>query len=205
MGRINAELAMRYRPRTIIISDVRPERLEMAQKRFGSRARRLKIALVTSAAHELEVTVERTSAGGGADDIIFAVGDLKAQQAALALLAEGGVANFFSALPRGHHLLELDSTALHYDEVKLVGSTGGQPSDMAAAIQVMMDGQIDPGNYVYAVGSLDHVPQILNMIEQKEVNGKVVLYPHADLKTLRTVDYWDKAQEEALLEARLIV
>jgi threonine dehydrogenase-like Zn-dependent dehydrogenase len=144
------------------------------------------------------------SDNAGADDIILAVGIRQVQQDALKLLAPGGVANLFGGLPRGSHILELDALAVHYQEIKVVGSSGGEPSDMTATLKAIADRQIDPGNYVAAVGSLDNAIDVLKMIKDTKIDGKAILYPHIKQTPLQSVDYWDKQKEIEFLNSRLL-
>lgn len=204
MGRMHVEMAMRYRPRYLIVADVIDERLELVQERLGEKASALGITLVTVHGDHLKDTVRELTDGAMADDVILAVGVQPVQQAALELLGKGGVANLFGGLPRGKHLLQIDAIAVHYNEIKVVGSSGGEPSDLQATLDAIAAGHIDPGNYVYGVGSLRHAPAVLKMIEQNQVDGKVILYPHADLPDLNMVDGWDAEREQALLDENLI-
>jgi threonine dehydrogenase-like Zn-dependent dehydrogenase len=204
MGRIHAELSLRYSPAVLIVTARRRPRLDLTMKTLGEKAKAKGTKLICVTADKLADTVKKCSKGQGADDIILAVGDNSAQQDALGLLAKGGVANLFGGLPRGQHILELDTLAVHYDEIKLVGSSGGDPSDMAATLQVIADKQIDPGNYVAAVGSLDNAVDVLKMIKETKINGKAILYPHIKQTSLQMVDYWDKHREREFLNERLV-
>ncbi|UCF00248.1 MAG: zinc-binding dehydrogenase [Planctomycetota bacterium] len=203
MGRIHAELSLRYSPAVLIITARTRPRLNLTMKTLGEKAKAKGTKLICVTADKLADTVKQFSKGHGADDIILAVGDNAAQQDALGLLANGGVANFFGGLARGQHILELDTLAVHYDEIKLVGSSGGEPSDMAATLQAIAEKQIDAGNYVAAVGSLDNAIDVLKMIKQRKINGKAVLYPHIKQTPLQMVDYWDKHREQEFLNERL--
>ncbi len=135
MGLMHVELAMRFRPATIIVSDLLDERLAKARRLFADKAARLGVRLIAVKADRLERALGEASDGRGADDIILAVGAQAVQQQALGLLAKGGVANLFGGLPRGKHILEIDAIAVHYNEIKVVGSSGGEPSDMAATLE----------------------------------------------------------------------
>jgi len=199
MGRIHVEMAMRFRPRNLIVSDINRERLKKVERQLGNKARRLGINLVTVGAEELGKKVFELSGGNGADDVILAVGVQAVQQDAFGLLGKGGVINLFGGLPKGKNILQLDAIQVHYDEIKVVGSSGGEPSDIIATLKAMADGDIDPGNYVYGVGVLDHAPMILKGIEENRVDGKAILYPHISLKDFRRVEYWDGKMEEELL------
>ncbi len=208
MGRMHVELAMRFHPRAIIVSDPLDERRAITRKRLEAKAGAAGIRLRTVAPDELPAAVAaenepgaaNTSGGGGVDDLILAVGVQAVQQQALDLLGPGGVANLFGGLPRGQHTLEVDAIRVHYEEIKLVGSSGGAPSDMAATLDAIAQNQIDPGNYVYAVGSLEHAIDVLKLIEQAKVDGKAILYPHAQLDQLTPVDHWSAAKERELME-----
>jgi len=203
MGLMHAELAIRYRPRNLLVCDKIAERLDRARSTLGEKARRAGVNLFTVPADELRATVQHVTAGAGVDDMILAVGIQAVQQAALELLGKGGVANLFGGLPKGQHTLQVNALAVHYDEIKLVGSSGGQPSDLAATLQAIAGNEIDPGHYVYGIASLQHVPQVLRMIKENKVEGKVIVYPHAPVSEIMRVEYWDKAKEEQFLEERL--
>ncbi len=199
MGRMHAELAFRFGPAVLIVSDLQQERLDRTVQCIGEKAAEKGTRLICVTADKLEAAVKEASGGKGADDIILAVGVRSVQQAALGLLADGGVANLFGGLPRGEHMLDVDALAVHYREIKLVGSSGGDPSDMAATLEAIYKGDIDAGNYVAAVGSLDNAIDVLKMIKETKIDGKAILYPHIRQTPLQKVDYWDKQAEEKLL------
>ena len=204
MGRMHAELALRFSPAVLIVSDLLQERLDQTVKCIGEKARKKGTRLICATAEKLKETVKQASGGNGADDIILAVGIRAVEQNAITLLADGGVANLFGGLPKGQNLLELDALAVHYREIKLVGSSGGEPSDMTATLRAIADNDIDPGNYVAAVGSLDNAIDVLKMIKETKIDGKAILYPHIRQTPLQMVNYWDKAKETDFLNSRLI-
>jgi len=203
MGRIHAEFALRFGPKVLIICDLQKERLDNTIKSIGEKAKEKNVHLVCLTPDKLEEKVKELSGGRGADDIILAVGIQQVQQKALGLLGNGGAANLFGGLPRGQHILEVDALAVHYREIKLVGSSGGDPSDMAATLRAIADKQINPGNYVSAVGSLDNAIDVLKMIKETKIDGKGILYPHIKKTPLQMVDYWDKQKESEFLGSRL--
>lgn len=204
MGRIHAEFALRFNPRVLIVSDLVNERLDEVKKNIGRKAQDKNCKLICVLPDKLEQTIKAESSGGGADDIILAVGVQQVQQNALKLLAAGGVANLFGGLPASKHILEVDSRAIHYQEIKLVGSSGGEPSDMAATLKAIVDNEINPGNYVAAVGSLDNAIDVLKMIKETKIDGKAILYPHIKRMPLQMVDCWDKTKEISFLNENLI-
>jgi L-iditol 2-dehydrogenase len=133
--------------------------------------------------------------------VVVAVGARRAQQESFELLGRGGVVNFFGGLPRGDHMLELDSLAVHYREIRVVGSSGGDPWDMKDTVDLLASGWIDGGNYVYGVGGLQHTIEILERMRERRINGRAILYPHARVPEFMPVDYWDAERERLLLSS----
>lgn len=206
MGLMHAELALRSRPRVLLVCDKINDRLQRATRTLLAKAQAAGVQLLTVLPDQLKAKLHELTAGALADDLILAVGINPVQQEALELLGKGGVANLFGGLPRGKHMLQLDALRVHYDEIKLVGSSGGAPSDLAAALSAIAAGQIDAGNYVFGIGGLQHAPDVLRMIEQNKIEGKVILYPHAQIDELSlNVDHWDRQKENSFLEQRLVV
>jgi L-sorbose 1-phosphate reductase len=204
MGRMHLEMAMRFRPKNLIIADLIEERLAIALRAIGEKAKKLGINLLAINGAKLKDELMKLTDGNGADDIILAVGVQPVQQGALELLGKGGVANLFGGLPKGKNILQVDAIKVHYDEIKLVGSSGGEPSDLKATLDAIANHDINPGNYVCGIGSLKHAPAVLKMIEEAKVDGKVILYPHTRVNDLRFVEHWDKQQEETFLNENLV-
>ena len=139
MGRIHAELALRYRPAVLIVSDLQQERLDEVVKSIGQKAKDKGTELVCVLPDILEKVVKAESHGRGADDIILAI----------------------------------------------------------------VNQDIDPGNYVAAVGSLDNAIDVLKMIKETKIDGKAILYPHIKQTPLQRIEHWDKEQEAAFLNQHL--
>ena len=194
MGRMHVELALRYRPRVIIVSDPLAARIAKIREDIAGKAKRLGVKLVLTGPDDFEGVLERENGGRGADDIIVALGLRQVQERAFELLARGGVANLFGGLKLGDHVISFDSRRIHYDSVMAVGSSGGDPSDVAESLALLADGTIDAGNYVAAVGGLDSAKELVGMVRAQQLEGKGVIYPHAR-GPLETVDRWDAASE----------
>ena len=203
MGRIHAELSLRFSPKVLIVSDLVAKRLDVVKKNIGPKAKDKGTKLICVLPDKLEETIKAESNNRGADDIILAVGVNPVQQKAFELLAAGGVANLFGGLPKGKHILQMDALKVHYQEIKFVGSSGGEPSDMTATLNAINNNDIDSGNYVAAVGSLDNAIDVLKMIKETKIDGKAILYPHIKQTPLEFIDHWDKAKEIEFLNKKL--
>lgn len=200
MGKMHAEAALRFRPRYLLVVDLLEERLEWVRKILGPKAENAgtTIHAVTPDA-SLDLLAE-LGGGKGADDIIVAVGHRGLQIDAQQWLAAEGVLNLFGGLKRGEHVIDLDSLRVHYDEIKLVGSSGGSPADVAEALRMVAEGEFDPGLHMSMVGSLDQFPKALDMVKNAETDGKIVLYPQIRSTDLVPAHHWGRREEEAFLQ-----
>lgn len=199
MGRMNLELAMRYRPGSIIAVDPVPGQLDWVEMNLVSKARALGIELVTCSPDETATVVGERTGGRMASDVIVAVGKRQAQEEAVRLAGRGGVVNLFGGLPGGDSMLQVDALRVHYDEVRLVGSSGGDPFDLQMALESVSRGEIEAGRYVAAVGSLDAVPEALGLMQEGGLPGRAIIYPHIDGIALRQVDGWSPEEEQRLI------
>ncbi len=203
MGKIHAELAMRYRPGILIVNDVVKERLEWIDRVLGPKADEKGIRLMALTPEEVDGKLADITGGNMADDIIMAVGIRAVQQKAFQWLGFGGVLNLFGGLPKGDSVLELDNIKVHYEEIKVVGSSGGDAGDYTQTLEAINNNDVDAGNYVAAAGSLDNAVKILKMIKEGGIQGKAILYPHIKGSRLEMVDRWSNEQEKDFLEENL--
>jgi threonine dehydrogenase-like Zn-dependent dehydrogenase len=204
MGRLHAEAALRFAPRNLIVLDLIEARLAWLRQTLADKARRAKTELHAVLSREGPALIRQVSGGRGADDIIAAVGIRSVQIEAQQWLAKGGVLNLFGGLKRNEHVIDVDSLRVHYDEIRLCGSSGGSPADVAEALRMVAAGEIEPGRHLDMVGSLDQFPQALEMVKAATVEGKIVLYPQIRRTDLCLVKDWTRAEEMEFLGERKI-
>lgn len=204
MGQMHAEAALRFAPRHLIVLDIIPERLKQIKERLSDKARRADTTLHAELAKDGPELIKNVSHGKGADDIIAAVGSRKVQTECQQWLAKGGVLNLFGGLKRGEHVIELDTLRVHYDEIRLCGSSGGSPADVAEALRLVAENRFDPGAYLDMVGSLDQFPKAIEMVRDTATEGKIVLYPQIRSTELRRVKAWDRALENEFISQNIL-
>ena len=202
MGRLHAEAALRFAPEHLIVLDVIEERLKWIHEFLADKARKTDTHVHALLSREGISLLNKISHGKGADDIIVAVGRREIQEESQQWLAKGGVLNLFGGLKKGEHLIELDTLRVHYDEIRLCGSSGGSPADVAEALRSVASGEVDPGAHLGMVGSLDQFPKALELVKKTDVEGKIVLYPHIRKTELTRVKAWDQSDESCFLDER---
>lgn len=202
MGRLHAEAALRFQPKHLIMVDVMESRLAWVREQLADLAKQRRTRLTTVISADAPDTIRKLSKGRGADDIIVAVGVRAVQIETQQWLARGGVLNLFGGLKRGEHVIDLDTLRVHYDEIRLCGSSGGAPSDVAEAVRMVGAGELDPGRHLDMVGSLDQFPKALELVKNTSVEGKIVLYPGIRQTDLRQAKAWKLSDEQSFLAER---
>jgi len=201
MGRMHVDLALSYRPRAIIATDLIEERLERVRQLFGPRAQELGVALhaVNPSTEDVQQLINLLTDHRGADDVIVAVGSGKAIEIAQNYTARGGVLNLFGGLKTGKDIIGLDTSRVHYQEVNVTGSSGGSPWDVARTLELMNSGGIYAGAHITRIGDLDHAIEFLEMVKAQEIDGKAVVYPHRRSQKIVAVPSWTAEDERAYL------
>lgn len=205
MGQMHAEAALRFAPRHLIVMDIIEERLACVRAGLADKARKAGTELHAVLSAEGPALIKKVSNGRGADDIIAAVGIRSVQAQSQQWLAKGGVLNLFGGLKRGEHMIELDTLRVHYDEIRLCGSSGGSPADVAEALRMVASGEFDPGQHLDMVGSLDQFAKALELVKTAKVEGKIVLYPQIPSMELLRVKAWRRNDEINFLKSRRAV
>jgi len=203
MGFMNAELAMSYHPKNIVVSGHHQERIEMISNALKRRAKNQSINLICVLSKQLEETIVKITDGNGVDDVIVAIGDPNAHEDAIRYLAPKGVAHFFGGIPFNNRIVKIDTHRIHYDEITIVGSSGSDPSNIATTLQMIDKRLINPGNYITKCGGLDAAISLIHASRQREILGKGIIYPHARC-SLFDVKGWNLKKEREFLKKYLV-
>jgi threonine dehydrogenase-like Zn-dependent dehydrogenase len=201
MGRIHVDLAIAARPRVIIATARRQERLQWLHDTFGARAEAVGVELITVNARtgDLAETVRRVSNEAGADDLIVTAADGQLMESVQHLLARYGVLDLFAGLPPGKEIIGIDERFVHYQEINITGSSGGGPWDVIETLRLMAAGEIDAAAHIGHVGDLEHAPELLSMAREGRVQGKAIVYPHRRIEAIRNVARWTADDEQRYL------
>ena len=199
MGILHADLAMMHRPRAIIVSEPLEERRRQAAAMIAKKAEARAVEFIVTTPQELSLTISKITNGRGVDDCITALGIAKIQEESLGYLAKGGVAAFFGGARAGESLITVDTRRIHYDSVSMVGSSGGDPSDVHAVMALLERGEISPQLYIKRVGGLDAAPELIKLVRAQSFFGKGLIYPRLR-RPLVAVESWSREKEAELLE-----
>ena len=203
MGRMHVDIALSYRPRAIVVSDLIEERLDVVHKLFGRRAQQMGVDLqaINPMTADVQGVIDELTSYSGADDVIVAVGSKRAIESAQHLVGRGGVLDLFGGLRAGQADVSLDSRIIHYKEINVTGSSGGSPWDIARTLEVMAEGEIDAAAHITRIGDLNHAADFLVQVKAQAIDGKAIVYPHRRAEEVLSVATWTAEDEQAYLDS----
>lgn len=139
MGLINAQAAKAYGCR-VIVSEMIEKKLETA-KDMG-------FEVIDCKEKDPVEEVKRLTDGEGADAVIVAVGATSANDQALEMIKEmdGRVLLFAAGYPAPE--LHIDSNAMHYRRIELIGTFGATNDDFKEAAKALSTGVVDVSKLV---------------------------------------------------------
>jgi len=168
LGALHAQVAQALAAQEVMIVQRSEPRLSLL--------RRLDVTVIDGAHPDvLSVVKERTS-GLGADVVIVCAPTREAQEGSLGFARKGGTISLFASLPKDASDIMLDSRAVHYGELRIVGASDSRPEHVTKAIQLLADGKMDTGPIITHRITLKDIHTGLNWMKNKQ-SLKVMVYP----------------------------
>jgi len=169
MGIMNACMARRFGAGRIIMTEVNPVRLAQARD-FGFEV------LVDPTQEDLGRIVSDETSGLGVDVAIVAAPAAPPQEQAVTLVCKRGTVCLFASLPVENRHIALDSRAIHYGELRVVGTSDSTPADVIEAVRYLAEGALPADRLVSHVLELDAVVEAFELMQSGEAL-RIVLKP----------------------------
>jgi len=169
MGILNAAVARGFGAAKVVLSEINPSRLAQAEAFGFSR-------LVNPAADDLARVVKEETGGIGMDVVIVAAPAAQPQEQAMTLVRKRGTVCLFASLPAGKSMLNVDSRAIHYGELRVVGTSDSTPAHVAKAVALIAAGTFPAGRLVTHTLPFEGFKDAIALMEKGEAL-RVVLMP----------------------------
>lgn len=169
MAILNACVARFEGAGKIIMTEINEARLEQAED-FD-----IDLLVNTSKEDIKEIVLNETN-GMGADVVIVAAPAAQPQEQALSLVRKNGTVNLFASLPAGQSNLTLDSRLIHYNEIKVTGSSDSTAEHVEKAVQMLSDKSFPSKKIATHILSLDDIHEAFELMKSGEAL-RVVLKP----------------------------
>ena len=203
LGAIDYAIHCDRKPGLLVVTDIDQARLDRAASIYtAEEAAKNGVKLVYANTRENAVeTLMEISGGKGYDDVmVFAPVPAVIEQGD-AILAYDGCLNFFAGPTNPALSANFNFYNVHYAAHHLVGTSGGNTSDMMEALEMIADGKMNPAGMITHVGGLNAVAETtLNL--PKIPGGKKLIYTNINLP-LTAIDDFAKAGENDPLFAKL--
>jgi L-iditol 2-dehydrogenase len=141
VGCLHAMLARANGAATVIIADVNPQRLAMCE-RFGPDH------LVDASEVDLVAEIRRLTGGRGADVVVTANPVPASQVQAIEMTRKGGRVLLFGGLPPEVSKPGIDTNLVHYNALRVMGTTIFAPRHHAQALALLAGGRIDAAGLI---------------------------------------------------------
>jgi L-iditol 2-dehydrogenase len=169
VGCLHAALARVRGATTVMLVDIRPERLALAAP-FGADVQ------IDGSREDVRAAVFDVTGGVGASVVIVAAPSNRAQEQSVTLAARRGRVNFFGGLPKTDPIIALDANIVHYRELSIIGSYGSRPAHNRMALDLIASGRLRTRPLVGLEVPLDRVVDGLRAVEEGRVL-KVIVRP----------------------------
>ncbi|HEX3328493.1 MAG TPA: alcohol dehydrogenase catalytic domain-containing protein [Gaiellales bacterium] len=172
VGTAHAAIARLEGAGQVLLVETAAARLELARDILGDD----RMAYVDSSGTDGLAAVRAATDDIGADVVIVACSNDKAQEQAMEMAAPRGRVLFFGGLPKGTTHINFPSNVLHYREVQVHGSYASRHRDQVHALDMLADDIGGLRAVVSDVVDLDNAPAAFGRIRAGEVL-KVVVEP----------------------------
>jgi len=169
MGILNACVAREFGAAKIILSEVNELRLKQAEP-FGFDR------LVNPTEEDLAEIVMNETEYVGADVAIVCAPAAKPQEDAVFLVHKRGTVCLFASLPAADRMITLDSRAIHYGELRIVGTSDSTPEHVTKAVELIAGGKLPCERIASHILTLDDFEKAIELMKSGEAL-RVVLKP----------------------------
>jgi L-iditol 2-dehydrogenase len=114
--------------------------------------------------------------GRGADVAVVAAPAAAPQEQAVHLVRKRGTVVLFASLPKGSSILQIDSRAIHYGELRVVGTSDSAPWHVAQAVELLAAGRVPADKLATHTLPLSGIQDAFRLMESGEAL-RVVLQP----------------------------
>ena len=171
VGTAHVALALAQGADVVYLLETSPARLELARNVLGDSEVRY---IDTTGIDPVEYI--RGETGDGAERVIVACSNARAQEQAMEMAAPRGRVLYFGGLPKGTTTIAFPSNVLHYREVAVLGSYASRHRDQVHALEMLRRNTHNIRGVVTDVVSLDETPGAFDRIRRGEAL-KVVVTP----------------------------
>lgn len=197
LGAIDYAIHRERKPSLLVVTDIDDARLERAASIYTveeAAKNGIKLIYVNTAKVERpEEYLVSLNNGKGYDDVMVFAPVKPVVEMGDRILGYDGCLNFFAGPSNPAFSAEFNFYNVHYSMTHVVGTSGGNTSDMVESLELMSTGIIDPSSMITHIGGLNAVVETtLNL--PKIPGGKKLIYTNIDMDLTAISDFAEKGK-----------
>jgi threonine dehydrogenase-like Zn-dependent dehydrogenase len=199
LGAIDYAVHNPRKPHLLVVTDIDDARLERAASIFrAEEAAKHGVTLKYVNTKDIGDPVAHLKElnGGRAFDDVFVFAPVKpVVEMGDRLLGNDGCLNFFAGPTDPAFSSTLNFYNVHYEAHHLVGTSGGNTSDMVESLRMMAAGEINPSSLVTHIGGLNAVAETTINLD-KIPGGKKLIYTGKNIPLTAIADFEEKGKRD---------
>lgn len=179
------------RPGLLVVTGRRQEQLDRLAKLLtveDAAKNGVKLVYFNTSCGDAKGGLMELTGGKGYDDVLVFTPVAEMVELGDALLANDGCLNFFSGPSDKDFKAQFNFYNVHYASTHIVGTSGGNTSDMKEAALMMKEGRLNPSILVSHVGGLDAVPEATMHLPEIR-GGKKLIYTGINMPLTAIADF----------------
>ncbi len=185
LGAVDYALHFDRKPSLLVVTDVDETRLARARTLFNAAEAEkngTRLIFVNTAKLDDVPGHLRALAGGTGFDDVFALAPVTAVvEQADKILGRDGCLNFFAGPTDAHFSAKCNFYNVHYNSTHIIGTTGGNTSDMIESLRMTEKNHINPAVMVTHVGGIDSAAEATLRLTEVPA-GKKLVYTNINME-----------------------
>ncbi len=187
------------RPSLIVLTDIDEKRIARAKKIFPeSEMKKLgvQVEIINTNDSPDPAGQLRQYAPEGFDDVFCFAPVASVLTLSSAVLGRDGCLNFFAGPTDKRFFADINFYDVHYNATHVIGTTGGNVSDMRESLRMTEEGTLEPAVMVTHIGGL--ASAVKTTLELPKIQGgKKLIYTHLDLPLTAIEDFRSLGESDA--------
>ena len=179
------------RPGLLVVTGRRQEQLDRLAKLLtveDAAKNGVKLVYFNTSCGDAKGGLMELTGGKGYDDVLVFTPVAEMVELGDALLTNDGCLNFFSGPSDKDFKAQFNFYNVHYASTHIVGTSGGNTSDMKEAALMMKEGRLNPSILVSHGGGLDAVPEATMHLPEIR-GGKKLIYTGINMPLTAIADF----------------
>ncbi len=200
LGAIDLAIHGDRKPGLLVVTDIDAARLARAESLFPvaeAASHGVRLLYVNTAEPGRDVAYLRGLTPDGFDDVFVFAPVRPVVEMGDKLLGHDGCLNFFAGPGKTDFSAEFNFYNVHYNATHIVGTSGGNTSDMLESLQLMSSGRINPAAMVTHIGGLGCV--VDTTLELPNIpGGKKLIYTQISMPLTALADLAEKGKTDPM-------